>query len=202
MSLGSRLLQSYLLNVLTEIFALGHWRTYTSPELDPIFGPSRAFPRRFIVPRATQKEWQDRAGMNQWTMRAGLPSLTFEYKDDWDHRMSLQRPFILETVVLGDRAAWHRGPSLKNPQQEFPITVKDLYWEPIRQSVVAFALPPSRRPKSNADGSTPVITYISRQKTGRRLRDEDHDELVTALYRLGRDHGYEVCFLHSFGSFV
>ena len=183
---------SLILTFALEIFALGHWRTYSSPDLDPVLGSSRSFPRRFIIPRATQKEWQDRAGMNQWVMRAGLGSLSFEYKEDWDHRMSLQRPFLLETVVLGDRAAWHRGPSLKVPTQEFPIAVRDLWWEPIRQSVVSFALPPSRKPKPNADGSTPVITYISRQKTGRRLQDEDHDKLVTALYRLGRDHGYEV----------
>jgi hypothetical protein len=72
------------------------------------------------------------------------------------------------------------------------MNVKDLYWEPIRQSVVAFAIPPTRKAKAIADGSTPVITYISRQKTGRRLKDEDHESLVMALYRLGRDHGYEV----------
>ena len=176
----------------TEIFALGHWRTYTSPDLDRVFGPSRTFPRRFIIPRVTQKEWQDRAGMNQWVMRAGLGSLSFEFKDDWSYLMSLERPLMLENVVLGDRAAWHRGPSLKSPTQIYPMSVKDLYWEPIRQSVVAFALPPTRRAKSIADSSTPVITYISRQKTGRRLKDEDHESLVMALYRLGRDHGYEV----------
>ncbi|KIM32505.1 hypothetical protein M408DRAFT_20780 [Serendipita vermifera MAFF 305830] len=180
----------HMYHFLVEIFALGHWRTYTSPDLDPIFGSLRAFPRRFIVPRATQQEWQDRAGMNQWVMRAGLGSLSFEYKDDWDHRMSLQRPFLLETVILGDRAAWHRGPSLKSPTTEFPMAVKDMWWEPIRQSVVAFALPPGQ--KSRTSRSKPVITYISRQKTGRRLRDADHDALVLELYRLGRDHGYEV----------
>jgi len=176
----------------TEIFALGHWRTYTSPDLDHVFGPSRTFPRRFIIPRVTQEQWLDRAGMNQWVMRAGIGSLSFEFEDDWSYLMSLERPFMLENVVLGDRAAWHRGPSLKSPTQIYPMNVKDLYWEPIRQSVVAFAIPLTQKAESIADGSTPVITYISRQKTGRRLKDEDHESLVMALYRLGRDHGYEV----------
>lgn len=139
--------------------------------------------------------------MNQWVMRAGLASMSFEFKDDWSYLMSLKRPFFLENVVLGDRAAWHRGPSLKAPTQIYPMAVKDLYWEPIRQSVIAFAFPPTRRAKSKTTESTPVITYISRQKTGRRLKDEDHENLVAALYRLGRDHGYEVStFLASYGS--
>jgi len=130
--------------------------------------------------------------MLPWVTGAGLGSMQFMFKDEWSNLMSLERPFLLEFVVLGDRAAWHRGPSLRSPAQVYPIAIKEMYWEPIRQSVVAFALPPSQHTEAKADESAPVITYISRQKTGRRLRDEDHEDLVTALYRLGRDYGYKV----------
>lgn len=142
--------------------------------------------------------------MNMWTMRAGIGGMALEFQNDWDYRMSLGKPFVLsihsqnsishgrysfclQYVVLGDRAAWHRGPFWKWPTTNFPLIVQDGWWEPIRQSVVAFAAPSTREETT----ATPVITYISRQKTGRRLRAQDHDNLVEALENLGREHGYE-----------
>ena len=38
----------------------------------------------------------------------------------------------------------------------------------------------------------PVITYVNRQSTGRRLLDQDHEALVAALEGLGRKYDYEV----------
>jgi hypothetical protein len=142
-----------------------------------------------MFPHASREQWQDRAGMNMWTMRAGLSGMALEFQDEWDYRMSLKRPFVLEYVVLGDRAAWHRGPFWKWPGVEFPLVVRDGWWEPVRQSVVAFALPPTGK----TTPGPPVITYISRQKTGRRLKVADHTSLVKELRNLGQEYGYEVC---------
>jgi hypothetical protein len=62
---------------------------------------------------------------------------------------------------------------------------------PIRNNVVKFAgIDPD---EGGGTSGTPVITYISRQKWGRRmLIPEHHDKLVSELYKLRDQYGYEV----------
>ena len=81
------------------------------------------------------------------------------------------------------------------------MTVPDRFWEPIRKSVTQQlwgytpqvtnsgrpASTPRFAPDSDAAGidkSLPIVTYISRQTTGRRLIESHHEELVAALRML------------------
>jgi hypothetical protein len=94
------------------------------------------------------------------------------------------------------------------------VTAPEHFWEPIRKSMVRnmlgyvpaidanarvsiSSMVPSASPSGPVDlGSQgwglPVVTYISRQGAGRRLRNEDHQLLVKALQQL-EDDG--VCIL-------
>jgi hypothetical protein len=126
--------------------------------------------------------------MNLWSLRAAVPSISLEFSDDWEHRMNQSRPFVLEYVVLGDRAAWHRVPSWKPPGVVFPVEVREDFWKPIRELVTEFAT----QPLGAIEPRRPVITYISRQQTGRRLKDKHHEQLVAALEEFAKTEDYEV----------
>lgn len=80
------------------------------------------------------------------------------------------------------------------------VQVHDGFWEPIRRSMLSYVvgyvadldlwgrvLAPSI-----AQSRVPVVTYISRQDTGRRLTDESHLSLVEALKELEREGICEV----------
>lgn len=69
------------------------------------------------------------------------------------------------------------------------VTVPPGFWEPLRRSAVENAL--GYLP--DARGGKPVVTYISRQSTGRRLRKEDHAGLVRSLRELDAEG---VCEVH------
>jgi len=117
--------------------------------------------------------------MNLWITRAAFGGIALEFQDDWEYRMQLERPFVFEHVVLGDRTAWHRVPSWKSPTTAFPLVARDHWWEPVRELVTAFSTPPE--PLNTISQTRPLILYISRQQTGRRLRDQDHQKLVDEL---------------------
>ena len=80
-------------------------------------------------------------------------------------------------------------------------TVPAHFWDPIRQSTVLNAL--GYLPALNSRGSVvfppkvktdrPIVTYVSRQNSHRRLADEDHRELVRSLRELDVEG---LCELH------
>ncbi|CAG7854244.1 SubName: Full=Uncharacterized protein {ECO:0000313/EMBL:CCA67516.1} [Serendipita indica DSM 11827] len=180
----------HMYHMVVEIFALGHWRTLSSTELDSTFGGSdRPGPRRLVFAHCSREGWRDRAGMNEWVLQAAFGGMSIEFQDTWDFRMNIGKPFVFELVVLGDRAASHREHSWKDPSTPLPISIKHDWWSPIRESVIAFAtsgLPPKSILKK------PIVTYISRQRTGRRLREDDHNQLVASLRQLGQRYDYEI----------
>ena len=115
------------------------------------------------------------------------------------------RVLVMDRVVLGDRAAWDRSPhNVKNPEYKYPLVVSRHWWAPVRRAVVEYAAgtrevswPGEAELSAIAKARTvkrdrPVITYVNRQSTGRRLLDRDHEALVAALEELGRKHDYEV----------
>ena len=89
------------------------------------------------------------------------------------------------------------------------VTAPDQFWEPVRKSMVrnmlgyvpainsngrisVSSMVPSPDPLGSVDlgsqgWSLPVVTYISRQGAGRRLRNEDHQLLVKSLKKLEED---------------
>jgi hypothetical protein len=105
------------------------------------------------------------------------------------------RPFVFERVVLADRSAamlsYNYARYQRTASAAFALPGGMNWWRPIRNNVVAFAgIDP------DTGGGTvrmPVITYISRQKWGRRmLLPEHHEKLVKELYKLRDTYGYEV----------
>ncbi|KAF8967090.1 hypothetical protein BDZ97DRAFT_1656921 [Flammula alnicola] len=175
----------------------GFWRTYAS--LDPSIsaqGNTTLPPaRRIIFNHLDNYHWRDYASMNQWVVRSSFPSVTMEFRDDWFDRAEMGRPFVFERVLVADRSAamlsynYARYQRTAGSAMALPGSMN--WWRPIRNNVVEFA---GVKPEvGGGTTSKAVITYISRQKWGRRmLIPEHHDKLVAALYKLRDEHGYEV----------
>ncbi|SJL14395.1 uncharacterized protein ARMOST_17851 [Armillaria ostoyae] len=180
--------------------------------------PSPPVLDRVIFVHSDGNGWRDHPGFNAYFMRAAFPSLAIEDKQDWEDRIaatsgsSVERAWHFPLVLLTDRSAAHRGAVCGSQTQRIASEAWEYmreqsrlmgikvggWWEPIRASVLRFSgLDVVRR-----DGDVLpmpdkiVITYISRQGTPRRrLTDEAHDSLVTALQELvGRkkDEGWEL----------
>ncbi|KAI5982490.1 hypothetical protein EDD15DRAFT_2377785 [Pisolithus albus] len=175
-----------------ELF-LGFWRTYSS--LDPSISESGdtilPAPRRMWFVRLDASRWRDPPRLNQWILRSSFPSVTMEFSNDWDDRAQLGKPFLLDRALLSDRAVSLEGPHAKEVQipmaEACSLPGSPHWWSPIVRNVMKFS-GLSKLP----DTGRPVITYISRQASERRLLDEDHELLVEALYALGEEYGYEV----------
>ncbi len=133
--------------------------------------------------------------MNQWVVRASFPSVTMEFIDDWRDRAEMDRPFVFEKVAFADRSSamlsYNYARYQRTASAPFALPGGMYWWQPIRDNVVAFAgVDPST---GGGTRSKPVITYISRQKWGRRmLIPEHHEKLVKELYKLREEYGYEI----------
>lgn len=177
-----------------ELF-FGFWRTYSS--LDPSISAdgSSSLPalRRIWFPHADADHWRDYASMNQWVLRSAFPSATAEYSADWQDRVEMGRPVILDRVIFSDRSAAMKGENFsytgRTASEAFALPGSIHWWTIIRGAVTKF----SGLNEELDQGSKPVITYISRQEWGRRkLIEEDHEKLVKALYKLRDQYGVEV----------
>ena len=80
------------------------------------------------------------------------------------------------------------------------ITVPEGFWSPIRNSLLTnllgyiprFSGAGAVTSPASAASSAPVVTYISRQRTGRRLNQENHEALVEELMALSSQGFCEV----------
>ncbi|KAF9454843.1 hypothetical protein P691DRAFT_716768 [Macrolepiota fuliginosa MF-IS2] len=175
----------------------GFWRTYST--LDPTItaegNTTLPFARRIMFSHLDANHWRDYAHMNEWVARSSFPSVAMEFIDDWRDRAELGKPFVFDRVVVADRSAAMRSYNFQRYQRTasapFALPGSLNWWMPIRNNVVEFAgLDPS---VGGGTTNQPVITYISRQKWGRRmLIPGDHDKLVEELYKLRDQYGYEV----------
>ncbi|KAI0634976.1 hypothetical protein C8Q77DRAFT_1171784 [Trametes polyzona] len=183
-----------------ELF-FGFWRTYSS--LDPTIPPSGETslpaPRRLMFSNLDAANWRDYASMNQWVLRSAFPSISTEFMNDWKERAELGRPFVLDRVVLADRAAAMNGEMYLRTQRTaanaFSLPGSVNWWTTIRNNVVGFSALDDHAGAMSVAGvpTRPVITYISRQGWNRRmLIQADHERLVQELYRLRDTYGYEV----------
>ncbi|KAK0451216.1 uncharacterized protein EV420DRAFT_1561523 [Desarmillaria tabescens] len=173
---------------------------------------------RMIFSQSYGDGWRDYPGFNAYVLRAAFPSLTIEDKQDWEDRiaatsgLSVDRAWHFPLVLLTDRSASHRGVLCGTHTQRIASEAWEYmreqsrlmgikvggWWEPIRASVLKFSGLDVVR-QDGDDLPMPdkvVITYISRQGTSRRrLTDEAHDSLVTALEELvekKKDEGWEL----------
>ena len=124
-----------------------------------------------------------------------FPSLTAEYSNDWIDRAGLGRPFLLDRVLISDRAAAMQGKNYhetSRPSSEaFSLPESSHWWLPITTSAMEFA--GLDEASIVATSAPPVITYVSRQTArGRMLITEHHDRLIEELYGLRDKYAYEV----------
>jgi hypothetical protein len=175
----------------------GFWRTYSS--LDPSIthdGKTSLPPvRRLVFNHLDAFHWRDYAAMNQWIIRSSFPSVIMEFKDDWRDRADMGRPFVFDRVVVTDRSAamfaFNFARFQRTASSPFGLPGSVNWWMTVRNNAIQFAgLTPNT---GGGTTSTPVITYISRQEWGRRmLIKEDHEKLVSELYKLRDMYGYEI----------
>lgn len=106
----------------------------------------------------------------------------------------LEVPFYMIQLML-DSCSPFGGVWFKMIAGTMSLPARDDFWAPVQQSLVRGVLgflpvlddrglvasPP------HAATSKPVVTYISRQGAGRRLRDGDHAGLVAALEEMERE---------------
>jgi hypothetical protein len=176
------------------------------PHCDPILWRDKAGLNIFFLRTAFpglsieyEQDWAERSSIGE-----GGPS-SIEEGLALDQYPRTARALVMDRVVLGDRAAWERSPhNVKNPEHKYPLVVSRHWWAPVRRAVVEYAAgtrevvwPGEVELDAIAKGRTPkrerpVITYVNRQSTRRRLLDQDHEALVAALEELGRKYDYEV----------
>jgi hypothetical protein len=112
------------------------------------------------------------------------------YLEDWEDYHKLQFPFVIERIVIADREAAEGSVHLGQPvyAPPFELETSEYWWEPVRRTLAAYFGDVDEK------AGKKVVTYLHRQseKTGLRLRDEDHKSLVEALRSLEHTRGYEV----------
>ena len=125
------------------------------------------------------------------------PNAVIETLEDWEDRMSSDTIYRFETVILADRFGGHAGPtsSYKPWGDAFRLDVPKNWFQPLRERLLIDykgPIPVERTKEGAPKTKLPVITYITRQTTTRRLTDESHDELMKELDRIRKEKLAEV----------
>ncbi|KAF8960157.1 hypothetical protein BDZ97DRAFT_2040215 [Flammula alnicola] len=187
---------------------LGAWRVYSKigQEVNNSTASSLSLPSRFILPVVSKGAWRDDARITGPLMSAGFPHASVEESDYWQDFAKLNSTVIFERVILVSREAASRHPSTtqwgKMITGTMQLAVPDGFWGPIRTMVVRNVL--GYLPLLNEAGvvvgppeaglsTKPVVTYISRQESERRLEEKDHHGLIDALRALEQEG---ICEVH------
>lgn len=137
------------------------------------------------------------------------------------------KAFVLDRAILADRSAAFRGewtaPTARTVASAMHVgTTSRWWWEPIRRAALRYAGVPESIIERNLEGLgavdpaqpsdprvdaieplapqgtyKPVVTYISRQNSRRRLTPESHDELVAALEDRAAKLGWELVIVEA-----
>ncbi|KAF8830697.1 hypothetical protein HHX47_DHR2001029 [Lentinula edodes] len=144
--------------------------------------PPGSPPRPPVIPRS-----RSHTGIHPLLLKIALPHMPgVWYKEDWDDYMGMEVPYVLERVVIGDYGVQGIETLL---QQHSQSGSRD-WWEPIRKTVVSFFQDPSEISLDLIDNSRKkTLTYVHRPNS---LVAEDHNALVRALMKMGREKGIEV----------
>lgn len=142
-----------------------------------------SLPKRLMFTHIKTRDWTDYAGMNQWVNRGAFPGMAIETAEDWEDREAMQTVFVLERVVLADRASACEGEPFKKTwrtaSNAFLLPGNANWWLPLRRRVLEFTGVPERYivgPDPGMEVEPYVITYVSRQTWKRRkLIPEDHE---------------------------
>jgi hypothetical protein len=184
---------------------LSLWRTYSSLDssIDAAGRTTLSPPHRLIFTRIPVfSDFLDtpvdpaiirprsETGFHPFLAKAAFPALGIMFEHDWADYHLMQVPFLLERVVIVDRAAARSLTVSDSNAGPFAGPSVSQHWcEPVRRSLTLYlGLDESMKTKN------PVVTYVHSQGLAQRpqLSDRNHRELVDALQGIGSDHGYEV----------
>ncbi|KAF6746026.1 hypothetical protein DFP72DRAFT_924003 [Ephemerocybe angulata] len=198
---------------------IGAWRVYSALGFSKDNNGSLdrlSFPDRWIMPFIDREdEWRDKAGLNAPLMRLAFPSASIEKSEIWKDWIKSGNTLVFERSMVINRRAAHKSPLgftwFKMISGTQNVSVPSNFWEPLRKSVTknlfgyvpevaasgkALVVPKFKHSKDTASSKPhsikPIVTYISRQSTGRRLIDADHQGLVAALKELAMEGICEV----------
>ncbi|KAG5652638.1 hypothetical protein H0H81_004250 [Sphagnurus paluster] len=163
---------------------LGLWRvlSFEGAKTNTVLTPAR-----FLLPFSVNGAFRDHAGVDAPLMRAAFPHAPIEESDYWNDYINLNTTVLFDQVMLVNRPATHRHPWanrwFKMIAGTMNVTVPETFWAPVRQSLVQNMLgylPEAQRAHGHG-ANKPLVTYISRQGSRRRLEERDHEALVKEL---------------------
>ncbi|KAL0253653.1 hypothetical protein I308_101028 [Cryptococcus tetragattii IND107] len=162
---------------------LGCWRLI-------IAAGEHEFPTR-IMYRAEGIDWRDRARITTWFQQSILPDTVIEESSIYEDRQVSQMTFIYEKISIADRWAAHRvGQEVKYWNKaiaDLPLLkVPSTWMDPMRNRLKALAMAEDCNPQRERAG-VPVVVYINRQLTHRRLVDEDAKALLEEMAKLDKE---------------
>jgi len=162
-----------------EMF-LGAWRMVTA-------AGDGQLPARLMY-RAEPEHWRDRAGLTTWFQQSIMPSTAIEDKLIWDDRARSGTTFLFDKIVLIDRWAAHKFGQepryLNKATGDVPNVPAPLNWlHELRQGVVQFSVAEGCN-LARRTPHVPIVTYVNRQLTGRRLTAQSAEDLVQSLQAL------------------
>ncbi|RSH87846.1 uncharacterized protein EHS24_000364 [Apiotrichum porosum] len=179
-----------------EMF-IGLWRLSAS-------AGSYELPARLVF-LSEGAEWRDRARITPWFQRTIMAETVIEEHPDWEDRKLSGVTFVYDKIGIADRWAAHRHGTLEVkhwnkaigdlPQLRVPLN----WMDPLRDRVVQVSEVSGCTAK-RAQPTVPVVTYIDRQKTARRLLPDCHEDLVKSLQAL-HDNG-DIEFVHAQMEFI
>nr|XP_019007353.1 uncharacterized protein I206_07919 [Kwoniella pini CBS 10737]OCF46134.1 hypothetical protein I206_07919 [Kwoniella pini CBS 10737] len=187
---------------------LGAWRSYAvyDEHISADGETSLPPPQRVWFLHQNIKEWRDKPKFNPLLMYALFPSISILYPEDWadmKNQTISDKPkaFVLERALLADRSAAFRGewtaPTARTVASALHVgSTSRWWWEPIRRQILRYSGLPEK-PLSPPGSYIPVITYISRQSSRRRLTKESHEELVKALEERSKKLGWELIIVEA-----
>ncbi|KGB75388.2 hypothetical protein CNBG_1226 [Cryptococcus deuterogattii R265] len=165
-----------------EMF-LGCWRL-------TVAAGEHEFPTR-IMYRAEGIDWRDHARITTWFQQSILPDTVIEESSIYEDRALSQMTFIYDRIAIADRWAAHRvGQEVKfwnKATADLPLLkVPSTWMDPMRNRLKALAMAEDCNPQRERAG-VPVVVYINRQLTKRRLVDEDAKALLEQMAKLDKE---------------
>ncbi|KAK8864481.1 hypothetical protein IAR55_001731 [Kwoniella newhampshirensis] len=162
-----------------EVF-LGAWRVLTT-------AGETQLPTRLMY-RTTPDDWRDRAGLTAWFQQSVMPNTAVEESPIWEDREKSGMTFLFDKITITDR--WTAHQKGLNPWRfnkmtaDLPLLDAPLGWmDPLRSSMKKLVQTKGCSVyRQNPD--VPVVLYINRQLTGRRLIHEDAEELSREMRKL------------------
>ncbi|KAH7098563.1 hypothetical protein BKA62DRAFT_642092 [Auriculariales sp. MPI-PUGE-AT-0066] len=179
------------------LMLVGHFAPGLS---DPNAILPRNFAQRMILTRIDNAFWMGSHHFNPFYVFTAFPAISVEDRDQWAQRTFITRDgksaYRFEQVLLTDRAASIRS---RPPVTEMIASgalaavekdvVRGVWWEPYRRTILRAA---GAQILNDLPQKGHLITYISRQKRGRRcLKADDNDALVKVLEDLTAKRGWE-----------